>query len=421
MPHAASATGQGWDMTSDTGGKPAHWGAGLAMLLLLGAALPPPAMAKNGDTGEQLQELRGLLKNLEKDLNESRGERDSLRDELRDAERDIGGLMQNLKQLDAGLRTASARLGNLQKEDAQQRRQIQTQLSHLENEARAAYILGQQENLKLFLNQENPADVSRTLTYHRYLQQARAARIQSARTALGRLLVLQEEIHTHREELGTLRAEELKKKQTLEASRRKRGQLLAQVNQRVRNQSQEKDRLQRDEQRLVRLLKELRSPKLSTLRAPPKNRENRENRASHEPFPSLDGRFTDNKGKLPLPVKGTISARYGAPRNTGELKWRGIFLSAPEGRSVVSVFRGRVAYADWLRGFGLLMVLEHGDGYMTLYGHNQSLYKEAGDWVDAGQTIASIGSTGGPPEPGLYFEIRHDGEPRNPLDWCKIR
>ena len=139
------------------------------------------------------------------------------------------------------------------------------------------------------------------------------------------------------------------------------------------------------------------------------------------PFPSLDGRFADYKGKLPLPVKGTISARYGAPRNTGELKWRGIFLSAPEGRNVVSVFRGRVAYADWLRGFGLLMVVEHGDGYMTLYGHNQSLYKEAGDWVEAGQTIASIGNTGGPSETGLYFEIRHDGEPRNPLDWCKIR
>lgn len=410
-------------MTSDPARMPAPRGIRFAALFLLGAAwlgtaLPPPAMAKNGDTGEQLQALRGHLKDLEKDLNESRGERDSLRDELRDAERDIGGLMQNLKQLDATLRSETARLGDLQKEDAQQRRQIQTQLSHLENEARAAYILGQQENLKLFLSQKNPADVSRTLTYHRYLQQARAARIQSARAALGRLLVLQEEIRTHREELGTLRAEELKKKQALEASRHKRGQLLAQVNQRVQNQSQERDRLRQNEQRLVRLLKELRSPKLNTLRPPPKNRDQRE---PQEPFPSLDGRFTDNKGKLPLPVKGTISARYGAPRNTGDLKWRGIFLSAPEGRNVVSVFRGRVAYADWLRGFGLLMVLEHGDGYMTLYGHNQSLYKEAGDWVDAGQTIASIGSTGGPPEPGLYFEIRHDGEPRNPLDWCKIR
>ncbi len=386
----------------------------LAAVLGLSALLPPPALAGKGDTNEQLRDLRSHLKDLEKDLNASRGERDSLRDELRDTERDIGALMQNLKHVDAGLRSAGTRLSRLQKEDEQQRQQIQGQLKHLENEVRAAYLLGQQESLKLFLNQENPAHVSRTLTYPRYLQQARAAHIQSARKVLERQRGLQDKIRTHREELTALRAEEVKKKQTLEASRRKRGQLLAQVNQRVRDQSQEKDRLQRDEQRLVRLLQELRSPKVSMLRPS-------RDTASPEPFPTLDGRFRENKGKLPLPARGTIAARYGAPRSTGDLKWRGIFLSAPEGGKVVSVFRGRVAYADWLRGFGLLMVLEHGDGYMTLYGHNQSLYKEAGDWVDAGQTIASIGSTGGPSESGLYFEIRHDGEPRNPLDWCKIR
>jgi septal ring factor EnvC (AmiA/AmiB activator) len=393
-------------------------------IVWLGGALPPKAMAKNGDTSEQLQALRGHLKDLEKELDSSLGERDSLRDELRDAEREIGGLIQNLKQLDTDLRTAGTRLDNLQKDDARQRRQIQTELGHLENEVRAAYILGQQEDLKLFLNQENPANVSRALTYHRYLQQARAARIQTARTALVRLLALQEQIRAHREELKALRAEELKKKQALEATRGKRSQLLAQVNLRVRNQSQERDRLRQNEQRLVRLLDELRSPRVKQLSSP-------EQHTSQEPFPSLDGRFMDYKGKLPLPVKGKIAARYGAPRNGGELnaagprsgglKWRGIFLSAPEGRNVVSVFRGRVAYADWLRGFGLLLVLEHGNGYMTLYGHNQSLYKEAGDWVEAGQTIASIGSTGGAPEPGLYFEIRHDGEPSNPLEWCKIR
>lgn len=400
---------------------PAHgWGWVLGRMLALLAAgylsmAAPPASATKADTQAQLQTLRDHLKELERDLNAARGERDSLRDALRDTERDINTLMQNLKQLDRRLRTASARLGQLQKEDAQQRRQIQGQLVHIENEARAAYILGQQESLKLFLNQENPADVSRALTYHRYLQAARAARIQTARAALTHLLALQEQMRTHRTELTALRREELKKKQDLDNSRRQRTQLLAQVNLRVRNQSQEVGRLQRDEQRLVRLLKALQSTRITTLQPPPPQGE------SATPFASLDGRFIDYKGKLPLPVKGTLAARYGAPRNTGELKWRGIFLAAPEGRNVVSVFRGRVAYADWLRGFGLLLVLEHGDGYMTLYGHNQSLYKEAGDWVDAGQTIASVGSTGGPPEAGLYFEIRHGGEPRNPLDWCKIR
>ncbi|MDH4133679.1 MAG: peptidoglycan DD-metalloendopeptidase family protein, partial [Gammaproteobacteria bacterium] len=125
-------------------------------------------------------------------------------------------------------------------------------------------------------------------------------------------------------------------------------------------------------------------------------------------------------GSWPAPAKGRLVARFGQPKATGELQWRGIFLAAREGTEVRAPTRGRVAYADWLRGFGLLLVLDHGNGLMTLYGHNQSLVKNVGDPVEAGETVALSGNTGGPVEPGLYFEVRERGEPRDPLIWCKL-
>ena len=131
-------------------------------------------------------------------------------------------------------------------------------------------------------------------------------------------------------------------------------------------------------------------------------------------------RFASLKGRLPLPLAGRVTARFGDDKGIGQLKWRGAFIAAREGQEVRAVHRGRVAYADRLRGFGLLLILEHGDGYMTLYGHNQSLYREVGEWVDAGQVIAAAGNTGDAPQAGVYFEIRHDGEPDDPLRWCVL-
>jgi septal ring factor EnvC (AmiA/AmiB activator) len=174
------------------------------------------------------------------------------------------------------------------------------------------------------------------------------------------------------------------------------------MNRRIETQSQEIGRLLSDQRRLEALIGGLR----------PLLRE----------FPGADpqARFVDFRGRLPLPIDGGISARFGDPKNVGGLKWRGVFLVSPEGRRVESVFRGRVAYADWLRGFGLLLILDHGDGYMTLYGHNQSLLKQVGDWVEAGEAIALVGNTGDATRSGLYFELRHNGEPNDPLKWCRV-
>jgi len=319
-------------------------------------------------------------------------------------ERNIGSIIQKLRHLNARLKADQKKLGELRTRAAMEQRNLKTQIQGLEQQARAAYILGRQEYVKLLLNQEEPAKLARSLTYYRYLHRARAERISGIQTTLSRVVALEHEVQEHTRELNELRQSQIQMKAQLETARERRTELLARLNHEIRDRSAEIRRLRAAEERLERLLQELKSylPDIP-------------------PLPGREAHFGKNKGRLPLPTRGRIVAHFGEQKRIGDLKWRGIFIAGREGQDVRSVFRGRVAYADWLRGFGLLLILDHGNGYMTLYGHNQGLYKEVGDWVEAGQVVASMGSSGDAPRPGLYFEIRHNGKPRDPLRWCNVR
>jgi len=377
--------------------RPALW---LAALVLAYSG----AVAAASQNEEQLRALRTRIEALQADLNETRGERDEVRAQLRESERRIGSQFKSLRDTEARQRSETARLTALQQARTRNRAELGTHRQELEQAVRAAYVLGKQDYLKLLLSQDDPARVSRTLTYYRYLTEAHAARIERIETALSRLDVLEKQIAEHVQELAALRARQLEQKNALEATRAERRTLLAQLNERVRDRSQEVERLKRDEDRMTRLVRELRT---ALTRAP-------------APEPPVGKASVDKGGRWRLPIQGRLIARFGSPKEIGDLRWRGIFLAASEGQEVKAVARGRVAYADWLRGFGLLVVLDHGGGLMSLYGHNQSLYKGVGDRVEAGEAIAASGNTGGPPQPGLYFEIREHGEPRNPLDWCRL-
>jgi septal ring factor EnvC (AmiA/AmiB activator) len=190
----------------------------------------------------------------------------------------------------------------------------------------------------------------------------------------------------------------------LETSRRERGELLADLNRDIHNTKQRLSQLKEDEQSLQELVKRLR-------------------RALAEiPSPRGPGKsFAQLKGRLRLPAEGAIAARFGMPRQVGQLKWQGILIDAPDGADVNAVAAGRVVFADWLRGFGLLLIIDHGDGYMSLYGYNQGLHKNVGDSVKAGELIATVGNSGSHSQSGLYFEIRHQGSPVDPLLWCKVK
>ena len=372
-------------------------GAFLLGMCLLCATAGAGAAA---DEEQRLEQLRARIRTLQTGLNEIQGRRDAVREEVRDLERRIGAALRARQQLDARLKGYTRQLAQLRTREQDARRELQRETGALERQLRAAYVMGRQEPLKLLLNQEDPARVARVLTYYRLLNQARAERLGEIQASLARLLQLEQRIHTQTRELESARAERAREHQSFETARARRAELLASLNLQARSQSEEIERLRADQKRLERLVGELQSALPAIASADP------------------GARFGARKGRLPLPLAGRISARFGDDKGIGHLKWRGAFLAAREGQEVRAVHRGRVAYADWLRGFGLLLILEHGDGYMTLYGHNQSLYREVGDWVDAGQVIGAAGSTGDAPQPGVYFEIRHDGEPEDPLRWC---
>jgi septal ring factor EnvC (AmiA/AmiB activator) len=377
--------------------RPARWLA----LLTLACSLSVPAATQNE---EQLRALRTRIEALQADLNETRGERDEARAQLRATERRMGGQYKSLRDTETRQKAETTRLVSLQQTRSRYRAELGTRRQELEQSIRAAYLLGKQDYLKLLLSQDDPERVSRTLTYYRYLVQARATRIDGLETTLARLDVLEKEIAERVQELAVLRTRQLEQKSALEATRSEHRRLLAQLNERVRDRSQEIERLKHDQERITRLVRELRGA------------------LEHAPAPELPANHAaiGKGGRWHLPIQGRLIARFGSPKEVGDLRWRGIFLAAPEGQPIRAVARGRVAYADWLRGFGLLVVLDHGGGLMTLYGHNQSLYKGVGDLVEAGEAIAASGNTGGPAQAGLYFEVREHGEPRNPLDWCRL-
>ena len=355
------------------------------------------------ERGTELEALRGRIGQLQSELEETRGERDEARDKLRDTERRAGALIKALRDTDARLRQQGARLQALEGARTRARQDRDQQRTELEQAVRAANARGRQETLKLLLSQEDPVRANRMLTYYRYLAEARAGRIERLTTTLARLEALETEIGQRQQGLQALRRNQFDQKQSLDAVRAERRVVLVTLNQQVSNRSQEIDRLKRDEERLARLVRGLRAA-LDRTPAPPRA----------EPPPAV------GRGRWPPPIRGRILARYGQAKPAGQLRWRGLFVASAEGQPVRAVTGGRVAYADWLRGFGLLLVLDHGQGLMTLYGHNQSLIKGVGEPVESGETVALSGNTGGPPEPGLYFEVRERGEPRDPLDWCRL-
>lgn len=374
------------------------FGGLLAVALLLPAT---PGVA--ADDAAKLEELRRRIGALQQSLNVARGREAAVREELRALERRIGALVHELQDTEERLKADTRRLHDLERRTRAAQGELARHREALAELVRAAYASGRYEYLKLLLNQQDPSAAARLLAYYRYFNEARRQRVLQLRTSLAEIESLEREVRSRREALAALREDRLRRKAALEAASGRRGELLAHLKHEIRSTSGEIERLRADERRLTELLSGLKNY-LSDLPPLP---------------PDAATRFGDLKGQLRLPMQGRVVARYGQQKGVGDLSWRGLFLAASEGEIVRAVYRGRVAYADWLRGFGLLLILEHGDGYMTLYGHAQSLHKQVGDWVETGEIIARAGSTGDAPRPGLYFEVRHQGEPRDPLIWCR--
>jgi septal ring factor EnvC (AmiA/AmiB activator) len=373
----------------------------LVMLFPVTASADPvPSDPKEAEA--QLNEVRKNIQAMSKRLAADRRERDALASALHQAERRISDLSRELDEIETRLATKRSHLKSLKRSRVERRASVVTQREELKRHVRAAYMLGRQDGLKLLLNQEDPAAVSRALVYFEYFNRARARRIQALRQEIIALAQIEAGIHEETTELERLKQRNAEATVSLKSEHSQRREAVALLNARIEKTGSQMARLQEDADRLSGLIKRL-EEELADLSIPLE--------AQQTPFADL-------KGKLPWPTRGRMRHRFGTPREGGDLRWQGVVLSGKRGEPVRAISYGRVAFADWLRGFGFLVILDHGAGYMSLYGYAQTLNREVGDWVRTGEIIASVGDSGGQAETALYFEIRHNGAPSDPAGWC---
>jgi len=374
-----------------------------AALLLAFVSASGPALAAT-PTPQQLDRVRQNIQTLRDELNNARETRRDVRAQLADVEQHISTTVKKIRGINADIDANARRVQAL----LAQRRALQMSLDKhrdaLARQIRSAYVVGRQDYVKMLLNQEQPMMVGRVLADYRYLDRARRDQIESIAEKMNRLRTVEQSISTENESLSQLAAGLSQEKNALLLMQNERKQMLSRIDRELNDKTQRLSRLTADEKRLSELLRRLQSE-------------------FNEIPLDVDGKgaFARLRGKLPWPTTGRVAIEYGKARGVGNLNWQGVVLHAAEGASVRAIWRGRVAFSGWLNGYGQVMVIEHGDGYMSVYGYNQSLAKDVGDWTESGEIIATVGDSGGQRNAGLYFEIRHNGKPDNPAQWCSRR
>lgn len=385
-------------------------------LFLFVACIQPAAAAQDGGRQQELADLRGRIEALQQELEQASEDRADAADGLKKSERRISDVARGLRNLEAKQRRLGSEIRKLEGETLMVKAQIADQQQRLAVLLRERYVRGGSDAMKLMLNGQDPGEVSRNLEYYGYVGRARAEIIREYQASLTRLQEIQEQARVQRDDLEGVKQERVAQKKALEDERGARQQMLSQLSEQIRLQRREIDTLVRDEKRLTRLIERL--SRLGTAKPAPRPGQKVDRVADA----SLAGvNFSRLKGRLALPVAGEILHRFGQDRDGGGPAWKGLFIRAKQGVEVRAVGSGQVAFADWLRGFGNLLIVDHGGGFLSLYSNNESLYKQPGDAVRAGDVVAAVGATGGQAEPGLYFELRRQGKPFDPLSWVNLK
>jgi septal ring factor EnvC (AmiA/AmiB activator) len=371
--------------------------------------------AAYADQQQDLESLRQRIAALQQEMEKTSDSKSETADALRESERAISTSNRNLYKLARQQREANVVLGQYQQQSGRLSKEMKEQQLLLAQLLQQQYLGGKQEYFKLLLNNQDPNQTARELQYYEYIAQSRAIWLKTMRGNLSKLNAVTAQARQKNIELATLQAEQALQKQNLLKEKNAHQQVLKKIALQLKQQRQEIGRLQRDENRLSKLLE-----KLSRIVAQPKpSTRPKNNSATVEPIHRTA--FLSLKGKLPLPVKGKITNKFGIKRPDSPVIWKGLFIQAAASQMVSAVAPGRVIFADWLRGFGNLLIIDHGLGYMSLYGNNETLYKQVGDELQGGDTIAAIGNSGGNENYGLYFELRHEGNPLDPSKWIRGR
>lgn len=347
----------------------------------------------------QLAELKRNIAKLDRWLNKANTEKSGLVKALKKQEQDIAYISLRLRQLKAENNKLQSQLAELNQQATLQSRALESQKQSLIKQLRSVYRQGRQPALKLLLDNNEPQDAARYLHYFQYLSRDQEQRITQFKQDIAALENTEQSILRKQRDLEKNRVRLSEQLTELKQKRSTREKILAKLEQKLKSESQRLDKLKADYARLEQLLREV------------------ELAIANIPLPDDARPFASLKAKLPWPTHGKVQERFGARVAQGKLRSNGIRIATKDEQDVKAVHYGRVVFSDWLRGFGLLIIVDHGEGFMSLYGNNKSLSKETGDWVRAGEVIAYSGDSGGQSESGLYFEIRRKGKPQNPTHW----
>ena len=420
--------------------------------LTLTCMLQPAFADERAQTQQQLEATRQDIGELKKLLGKLQEEKSGVQKDLRSTETDIGKLEKQVEELQKELKKSEGELLRLDSEKKKLNSAKVEQQRLIAIQARAAYQGGRQEYLKMLLNQQHPEKFARTLTYYDYLSQARLEQLKGFNETLRQLANVEADINQQQAQLLTQKSDLASQRAELDKVKAERQQVLAKLNKDVKDRDQKLQAREQDQADLAKVLKtieetlarqarEAEAARQKALLAQQEAERKRQREAEsvvtdapRKPVKSTPGAlvssagvsyggpFSQARGKLPWPVDGRLLARFGESRgDDARTKWDGVMISAGAGTQVHAVHGGRVVFADWLRGAGQLVILDHGNGYLSLYGHNQTLLKSAGDIVKAGEVISTVGNSGGQATPALYFAIRQQGRPSDPAQWCRAQ
>ncbi|MCX4189727.1 murein hydrolase activator EnvC family protein [Methylophaga sp. OBS3] len=373
------------------------------LLLLFGLIITTAVQADQ--PAKELNEVQSKINELNQSLSADKKSKEALYEQLRSQSLKVSEMSKALTTTQQNIKQQDQKIADLERELGEQKSQQQAQLQGLNKQLRAAYMHAQPGYLKILLNQHDPALISRQHTYYRYFHDARQAQIAEIDVLLNNISEEQKAVFAAQKEMAQMLTAQTAQQEKLTAEKKQREQTLAALDKKINSQASELADLQQQEQALQKLLASLNKKSVAK---PPVTKQ-------QKPLANFSGLT----GKLQWPLRGKLLARYGESRNLGKLRWKGIMIAANTGETVRASAAGRVVFADWMKGFGLLIIVDHGGQFMSLYGNNDSLLKSVGDIVDAGETIAQSGNQGVRQMAGLYFEVRHKGSPTDPLKWLQ--
>ena len=375
----------------------------LLSILVASLVIAPLAIAANKATSEkQLKSVLSKIEKLKQVIDVKEDSRSQYIKQLKSIERKIGKLGQKIRAIGKKIGAKKSELDSLRATRVKHQNQLSKESDYLAEQVYAAFTLGRQEKVKLLFSQQDPQTLQRNLVYYQYFSNARVDLINAVQSNIDKIIETEQLIRQAQLDLEKNRQDLGKQKKQFDLDLGKRKTIIGSLDKQLKKQGSNLSRLKDEATQLQNLIKSIEEIFAD---AP-------ESEISRKAFAEL-------KGKLAWPLKGKVRKLFGRTKPQSDLRWQGVKIEAASGSHVMAVSHGRVAFSDWLRGLGNLIIIDHGNSYLSLYGHNESLFKTAGEWVETGDVIGSIGSSGGQQKPGLYFEIRKKGKPQNPTRWCK--